>query len=98
MGVCCDGCEDVCVVLLLRFSGLKAEDFASVTTTLSEVQHELLSLVAADTILVGHSLESDLRALKVSVTMATVTALSPLTITRMCIPINTCVVVAVLLT
>ena len=34
-------------------------------TTLSDVQQELLSLVSADTILLGHSLESDLRALKV---------------------------------
>ncbi len=55
-------CVCVCVY---RFSGLKAEDFVSVTTTLSDVQVQLLSLVGGDTILVGHSLESDLRSLKV---------------------------------
>lgn len=48
-----------------RFSGLTAEDFVSVTTSLQQVQRELLSLVASDTILLGHSLESDLRALKI---------------------------------
>ena len=33
--------------------------------TLPEVQHQLLELFSSETILVGHSLESDLRALKV---------------------------------
>ena len=48
-----------------RFSGLTAEDFVSVETTLEEVQQQLLRLFHKDTILLGHSLESDLRALKV---------------------------------
>lgn len=52
-----------------RFSGLTAEDFVSVTTTLQEVQGKLLDLVTSDTILLGHSLESDLRALKVNTTV-----------------------------
>ena len=47
------------------FSGLTAKDFVSVSTTLEEVQERVLNLVSSDTILLGHSLESDLRALKV---------------------------------
>ncbi|XP_022688945.1 RNA exonuclease 1 homolog [Varroa jacobsoni] len=47
-----------------RFSGLKMEDLESVTTELHEVQAAMLALVSADTILIGHSLESDLKALK----------------------------------
>ena len=38
----------------------------NVTTTLSDVQKHLVDLLPADAILVGHSLEFDLRALKVS--------------------------------
>ena len=56
----------VCCVWCYRFSGLRPEDFASVTTTLEQVQQDMLGLVASETILLGHSLESDLRALKVS--------------------------------
>ena len=48
-----------------RFSGLTAENFVSGTTTLEEVQRQILGLVSADTILLGHGLESDLRSLKV---------------------------------
>lgn len=44
---------------------MTAEDFVSVTTTLEDVQRKLLDLVSSETILLGHSLESDLRALKV---------------------------------
>ena len=50
-----------------RFSGLTAQDFDSVETTIEDVQQKILSLVATDTILLGHSLESDLRALKVRI-------------------------------
>lgn len=49
-----------------RFSGLTAHDFTSdVTTSLTDVQAQLLSMVSMETILLGHSLDSDLRALKV---------------------------------
>ena len=48
-----------------RFSGLTAEDFVGVQTNLAQVQEHLLSMFSSETILVGHSLESDLRALKV---------------------------------
>ena len=56
----------MCCVWCYRFSGLRPEDFVSVTTTLEQVQQRMLSLVASETILLGHSLESDLRALKVT--------------------------------
>ena len=49
-----------------RFSGVTAENLQGVTTTMREVQAVLLSMILKSTILVGHSLESDLRALKVS--------------------------------
>ena len=50
-----------------RFSGLVAKDFIGVTTTLSDVQSKLLEFIYEDTILIGHSLESDLKALKVKI-------------------------------
>ena len=49
-----------------RFSGLTAQHFTSdVTTSLTDVQAQLLSMVSMETILLGHSLNNDLRALKV---------------------------------
>ena len=48
-----------------RFSGLRHSDLADVTKTLKDVQMEILSFVNSGTILIGHSLESDLRALKI---------------------------------
>lgn len=48
-----------------RFSGVSEEDVKGHHTSLSEVQETLLSFVNADTILIGHSLEMDLCALKV---------------------------------
>lgn len=47
-----------------RFSGITAEQMASVKTTLIEVQATLLSMFNSKTILIGHSLESDFKALK----------------------------------
>ncbi|KAK2569791.1 RNA exonuclease 1-like protein [Acropora cervicornis] len=46
------------------FSGVTAELLRGVTTTIREVQAVLLSMIHKDTILVGHSLESDLKATK----------------------------------
>ena len=48
-----------------RFSGLVPEDFTHIHVTLQDVQQDILSLVSDATILIGHSLESDLRTLKV---------------------------------
>ncbi|KZT27198.1 ribonuclease H-like protein [Neolentinus lepideus HHB14362 ss-1] len=51
---------------LTRWSGITAEALADVTTTFEEVQSDILSLLSAEPtpILLGHSLESDLKTLK----------------------------------
>ncbi|XP_071876175.1 uncharacterized protein isoform X2 [Bombus fervidus] len=47
-----------------RFSGITAEHLARATKTLEDVQRDLTSFIHAETILIGHGLENDLRALK----------------------------------
>ncbi|XP_060089108.1 LOW QUALITY PROTEIN: RNA exonuclease 1 homolog [Heteronotia binoei] len=47
-----------------RFSGVTEADLENTTITLRDVQAVLLNMFSADTILIGHSLESDLFALK----------------------------------
>ncbi|XP_044056324.1 RNA exonuclease 1 homolog [Siniperca chuatsi] len=47
-----------------RFSGVTEEDLENVTISLRDVQAVLLSMFSAESILIGHSLESDLLALK----------------------------------
>ncbi|TNN15856.1 RNA exonuclease 1 [Schistosoma japonicum] len=47
-----------------RFSGLKLEDIEQAKYHITDIQAKLLNLFDSDTILVGHSLESDLIALK----------------------------------
>lgn len=47
-----------------KFSGIHPGDLDKVTTTIKEVQAHLLKLFNSSTILIGHSLESDLKALK----------------------------------
>lgn len=47
-----------------RFSGLQRAELDRATERITDVQARLLHLIDSDTILVGHSLESDLTALK----------------------------------
>ncbi|XP_055539587.1 RNA exonuclease 1 homolog [Wyeomyia smithii] len=47
-----------------RFSGITEQMLNDITTTLYNVQAVLLSMFNSETILIGHSLESDFRALK----------------------------------
>ncbi|XP_028260170.1 RNA exonuclease 1 homolog [Parambassis ranga] len=47
-----------------RFSGVTEEDLENTTISLRDVQAVLLSMFSAESILIGHSLESDLLALK----------------------------------
>ncbi|CAH3187934.1 unnamed protein product, partial [Porites lobata] len=47
-----------------KFSGITKKTLENVTTTLDDVQKCLIDLLPHDAILIGHSLENDLRALK----------------------------------
>ena len=47
-----------------KFSGIKPGDLDNVTTRRADVQRDLLEMFSSKTILVGHSLDSDMRALK----------------------------------
>lgn len=47
-----------------RFSGITEQNMEGVTTSLLDVQATLLSMFSDKTILIGHSLESDFKALK----------------------------------
>ncbi|KAF9347052.1 hypothetical protein BGX26_001438 [Mortierella sp. AD094] len=49
---------------LTQYSGMTAERLAGVKTRLADVQKKLQELVTYDTILVGHSLENDMKVLK----------------------------------
>jgi RNA exonuclease 1 len=49
-----------------RYSGITEKMLASVTTTLPDIQKKLLEILTPDTILIGHSLNSDLTALKIT--------------------------------
>ena len=50
---------------IYRYSGITEEMMRNVNTTLEQVQQELVDLIDEETVLIGHSLENDLKALKV---------------------------------
>ncbi|XP_018345068.1 PREDICTED: uncharacterized protein LOC108750223 isoform X2 [Trachymyrmex septentrionalis] len=47
-----------------KFSGITEDDMSNVTKTLPEVQNDLLNFIHAETILMGHGLGNDLKALR----------------------------------
>ncbi|EOD47963.1 putative exonuclease protein [Neofusicoccum parvum UCRNP2] len=51
---------------LTPYSGITEEKLKDVTTTLADIQKRLLEIITPQTILVGHSLNSDLNALKMT--------------------------------
>jgi DNA polymerase III epsilon subunit-like protein len=57
-----------------QFSGITAEMLVGVTTSLEQVQVALLRLISAETVLVGHSLENDLRCLRLTHSLCVDTA------------------------
>lgn len=61
---------DLCGCPTTRYSGLTAEKLENVATKLVDVQRDLAQLIDYNTILLGHSLDCDLRVLKVSLAIS----------------------------
>ncbi|QLG72961.1 hypothetical protein HG535_0E00450 [Zygotorulaspora mrakii] len=50
---------------LTQYSGITEEKLINVSTSLNDVQNDILKLISEDDILIGHSLNSDLNVLKI---------------------------------
>ena len=48
-----------------QFSGITQQALATVTTSLADIQKRVCEFLSAETLLIGHGLENDLRALKI---------------------------------
>ncbi|XP_012258318.2 uncharacterized protein LOC105687332 isoform X2 [Athalia rosae] len=59
-----------------RFSGITAKDLSKSHKTLRDVQSDLMGFLNADTILIGHGLENDLKALRILHTTCVDTVIS----------------------
>lgn len=57
--------DNTIVDYLTQYSGMTAERLEGVKTRLTNVQEKLQEIITYDTILVGHSLENDMKVLKV---------------------------------
>jgi len=55
-----------CALFVKEYSGITADLLDGVSTSLEEVQVALLGLICKEDIVVGHSLENDLHALRLS--------------------------------
>lgn len=61
-----------------RYSGITEQDLANVSKSLKDVQNDLTSFIYAETVLIGHGLENDLRALRlIHTTVVDTSALYP---------------------
>lgn len=54
---------------LTRYSGITEKMLQNVHKRIEDVQDDLIKLLPADAILVGHSLNTDLHAIKVKITL-----------------------------
>lgn len=57
--------EEEIIDYVTRFSGVTEEILEDVTTTAQDVQQRMLEIVSSTDILIGHSLESDLRVMQI---------------------------------